>query len=390
LPWRDRLAKHRSKGLLQSCLVAVCTLLALFQLGRLAGLVLVLLTRLRPALRSWNFDTLRPGSLRELLELYNPYNARHVKVVGYNNGVVHFGHRYPGKTIVSTVCCSRVAKVGSDLLAADCGATVRKAMDFLAGAGRELPVVPNYSYVCLGTAFFVPIHGSASDFSTLADTITYVILYDPVSDRLIAADRDEPAFRNHLYDLAADVLLLRLYLQVAPKSRYFVHRQTLESPQASEILTALRDGQAANVEIRKSSASSEAVTVCKYYRDPGKSSGVAMEIPRDALGRLWDRLEENPITSFLMHALTRHFAWHVELYFTAEEFARFWESHRSLPLRKLQLRYIRRDGMPHSAFRDHDCVSVDLFMLRRHRHRFEAYLKETFTVVRANPGKHSR
>jgi hypothetical protein len=280
--------------------------------------------------------------------------------------------------------------VGPDLLAADCGATVRKAMDFLAGAGRELPVVPNYSYVCLGTAFFVPIHGSASDFSTLADTITHVILYDPLSDRLIAADRHEPAFRDHLYDLGADVLLLRLYLQVAPKTRYFVHRQTLVGPRSEEILEALQDRQAANVEIRKSSAAGEAVTLCKYYRDPGQSSGVALEIPRDALGRLWDRLEENPVTSFLMHALTRHFAWHVELFFTAEEFARFWESHRSLPLRKLQLRYIRRDGMPRSAFRDHDCVSVDLFMLRRHRHRFEAYLDETFTVVRANPGKHSR
>ena len=53
-------------------------------------------------------------------------------------------------------------------------------------------------------------------------------------------------------------------------------------------------------------------------------------------------------------------------------------------------RYIRRDGMPHSPFRDHDCVSVDLFMLRRHRRRFEAYLKDTFPVVRTNPGKHSR
>jgi hypothetical protein len=390
LPWRDLLAKHRSTGFWQACLTAVSALLALLLVGHVAALVFGLLARLRPALRSWNFDTLRPQSLRELLELYNPYNYRHVKVVGYNNGVVHFGQRYPGKTIVSTVGCDRVSKVGPDLLSADCGATVRKAMDFLAGARRELPVVPNYSYVCLGTAFFVPIHGSASDYSTLADTITHVILYDPLSDRLIAADRDEPAFRDHLYDLGADVLLLRLYLQVAPKAPYFVERQTLEGPGADEILAALQDCQAANVEIRKSSASSEAVTLCKYYRDPGQSSGGAMEIPRDALGRLWDRLEENPVTSFLMHALTRHFAWHVELFFTSEEFARFWESHRSLPLRKLQLRYIRRDGMPRSAFRDHDCVSVDLFMLRRHRHRFEAYLDETFTVVRSNPGKHSR
>ena len=36
---------------------------------------------------------------------------------------------------------------------------------------RELPVLPNYSYVSLGTSYFVPIHGSASKFSTIAETI---------------------------------------------------------------------------------------------------------------------------------------------------------------------------------------------------------------------------
>jgi hypothetical protein len=90
-----------------------------------------------------------------------------------------------------------------------------------------------------------------------------------------------------------------------------------------------------------------------------------------------------------MHTLTRRLGWHVELFFTAPEFGVFWETHHVLPLRKLQLRYIRRDGFPHSPFRDHDCVSVDMFMFRKHRQTFEAYLKKTFAVVRANPGKHS-
>ena len=91
-----------------------------------------------------------------------------------------------------------------------------------------------------------------------------------------------------------------------------------------------------------------------------------------------------------MHALTRHFAWHVELFLTTDEFVTFWKTHHQVPVRKIQVRHIRRDGLPHSPFRDHDCVSVDLFMLRRHRRTFEAYLKKTFTVVRTNPGKHSR
>ncbi len=147
--------------------------------------------------------------------------------------------------------------------------------------------------------------------------------------------------------------------------------------------------RASNVEIRKSNAAGSKVTICRYYQDSRQTQGPVLELPRDSLGRLWDRLEENPITSFLMHALTRHLAWHVELFFTVDEFATFWATHQELPLRKIQLRWIRRDGLPHSPFRDHDCVSSDMFMLRGHRQQFEAYLKKTFAVVRANPGKHS-
>ena len=127
----------------------------------------------------------------------------------------------------------------------------------------------------------------------------------------------------------------------------------------------------------------------RYYKELGETSSPALELPRDALGRLWDRLEENPLTSYLMHALSRHVVWHTELFFTPAEFDLFWRTHDQLPLRKIQLRYLRRDGLTHSPFRDEDCVSVDLFMFRRHRSRFLEYLKNTFSTVRTNPGKHS-
>jgi hypothetical protein len=388
-PWKDVLHHHRARGPLRACLTVLSALLALLLLGQLAALVLALLARRRPALRRWNFDTLRPSSMRELLALYNPHNYRHVKVVGYNNGVIHFGQKFSGKTVVSTVHCNRIVRTGSDVIKADCGATIRKALDFLTGAGQELYVIPNYSYVCLGTAFFIPIHGSAADFSTVAETITAAVLYDPATDRLITAKKDEPALREYVYNLKSDVLLLRLRLRVKPKSKYYVRREERENPSSAELLADLRDTRATNVEIRKAKASGSSVRVNKYYNDPGSTESPVLELPRDALGRVWDRMEENALTSFVLHALTRYFAWHVELFFTAEEFATFWETHRSVPLRKIQLRYIRRDGLPHSPFRDHDCVSADMFMLRRHRRRFEDYLKRTFTTVRANPGKHS-
>jgi hypothetical protein len=316
-------------------------------------------------------------------------NIDRVRVVGYNNGVNHFGHRYPGRTIVSTVRCARTVHAGPGKLKADCGATVRGARDDLGERGEELYVVPNYSYVSLGTAFFVPIHGSAVDHSTVADTACRVVLYDPDRDRIISAARHEEAFRENVYNPRSRVVVLRLYLLTKAKSSYFVRRETWRGPDAAQLLEALRDRDATNVEIRQAHAASATVTVSKYYTSPNGPSGPALESPRDALGRLWDRLEENPVTSFLMHALSRHLAWHTELFFTPVEFELFWRTHPQVPLRKIQLRYILRDGMPHSPFCREDCVSADLFLFRFDKRAFDAYVERTFTSVRTNPGKHS-
>ena len=387
--WREMLFRHGVKGARQFSTTAMSTLLSWLLIGQIVAVIVTQLARRFPWLRQWNVQTLKPRSLRELLSLCHRYNIEHVKVVGYNNGVVHFGHRHPGKTIVSTVLCRRLAHAGPHRFKADCGATVRAALDFLATRNQDLYVVPNYSYVCLGTSFFVPIHGSAVDCSTVADTICRVVLYDPEGDRIISAARGDASFGEHVYNLQSRVVVLRLYLLTKPKSSYFVHREAIENPSAGDILNALCDDRATNVEIRQSQAASGRATVARYYKDLGDTSSPALELPRDALGRLWDRLEENPVTSFLMHALSRHVAWHTELFFTPSEFDLFWQTHDRLPLRKIQLRYLRHDGLPHSPFRDEDCVSADLFIFRWHRSRFLEYLQSTFTTVRTNPGKHS-
>ncbi len=448
--WRERLAEHPPATFFHLLLQIVCAALALTGVGLLAAFVLERMARKNALLRSWNVGTLRPASFGELLALYNPYNVPYVKVVGYNNGVNHFGHRYPGRTIVSTVKLNRIRRYAPDLVGADCGTTIRRARDFLSadrqervtdsvpqidspspgtpgeGGGegfrpglrgncphpnplpeywergeevrrrnchapdrQDLYVIPNYSYVTLGTAFFVPIHGSAADYSCVADTFTRAVFYDPHADRIIAARREAPEFREHVYNLSSDVLLLRLRMRVKPASRYYVREQTLEDPDGPLLLDALRDERAANVEVRKANASGSAATLYQYYNDAGDASSPVLEVPRDSLGRLWDRLEENRVTAWLMHTLTRRLAWHVELFFTPDEFLQFWKDHRSLPVRKIQLRYIRRDGLPHSEFRDSDCVSCDMFTVRKNRGAVEGYLKRTFAVIRANPGKQS-
>jgi hypothetical protein len=390
LPWRSLLAAKQSEHPPSSFSRMAAAILRLLFLGHLFGLAFGLLLRLLPSLRPYQFNTLHPASVRELLALYNKYNHRYVKIVGYNNGVIHFGHRYPGRTLVSTISCNRLSRVKGDLARVDSGATVRQAMEALSKEGKELHVIPNYSYVSIGTAFFIPIHGSASDYSTIGETIEKVLLFDPVKDRFISATRKDPAFGEYMYNLSSDVLLLRLTVRVKAKSRYFVKNLELANSSSQDILSYFHDEKASNVEIRKTKASSETVKVSLYYTQQAEGDTTALELPRDRLGSLWDRLEANPITSFLFHALVRHLAHHVELFLSDKDFATFWETHRTLPLSKIQLRYIKRDGMPHSPFREQDCVSADLFMLKKHKRAFEAYLSETLPGVALNPGKHSR
>ncbi len=372
----------------QRAVAAVMSLLSWFGIGFIAGLLLGGLTLLFPRLRALNCSTLYPGSNRELLELYNKYSYRHVKIVGYNNGVVHFGQSHPSKTIVSTIRCNQKARTRGSVGIFDAGVTLRQAIDVVGLAGKEFRVLPNYSYVSVGTAFFVPIHGSASEYSTLGDTIDRVLLYDPAEDRFISARRDDPAFRDSIYNQQRDCLLLRLRFRLKDRSVYYRKHTQRVNPPSAELLALLQDSGVSNVEIRKRKAADDTVDVYQYYTS-ATGDAAAEEFPRDSLGKLWDRLEANPITAYLFHALTRWLAFHVEAFFSSEEFQRFWDTHKGLPVVKFQLRYIRRDGLPHSPFLRHDCVSVDMFMLRKHKPAFEAYIKENFRAVQFNPGKHS-
>ena len=204
-PWKARLRERRGNGLICGAMVAATTIVSLLGIGQLLGLLTDLFGKLMPEVRSWDFDTLVPASLRELLALSNRYTFRHIKIVGYNNGVVHFGQQYPGKTIVSTVRCNRLARIHGSIAKFDSGVTIRQATDVLHGANKELYVLPNYSYVTLGTSFFVPIHGSASEYGTLGDTIVKIVLYDPAKERFLVATREHPAFRHCFYNLQTDV-----------------------------------------------------------------------------------------------------------------------------------------------------------------------------------------
>jgi hypothetical protein len=343
---------------------------------------------LRPALRRWRCQTLEPSSQRDLVSLVASPNRHHVAVAGYNTGATHFGWKFPGRTIVKTVGCSHRLRIRGEMLEADAGVTIKEASVALARSDKQLLVRPNYSYVALGTAFFVPIHGSGVSASVLGDTIEEVLAYDPKIDRVVKLRRSDAQFRASIYHPASGLVVLRLRFRVGPRQRYFVCQSRLESPSAEQVWETFQDQEPSNIELRKSQATAAGVDVCKYYlADEADRDGI--ETAADSIGKLWDRIEETPVASALFHALVRRFGYHVELFLDREQFAIFWQAHQRLPLAKIQLRFARCDRFPHSPCGDTDRVTIDLFMKRSRCQTFQAFLREYIPHARFNRGKHS-
>jgi hypothetical protein len=387
-PLCDVLAERVSGGTAARLLSGISRAARFLSIGRMLGWLFGLLARGCPALNQWQCHTLEPTTFGELLSLYNPQNARHVAIAGYNTGVTHFGWKYPGRTVIKTTGCGKRIRLHGSTVDVDAGVTLKRVVNELNHSGRELFVLPNYSYISMGTTFFVPIHGSGSEVSTLGDTIEKVLLYDPTADRLVRLKRSDPRFREYMYNSQSGALALRLRLRIREKPRYYVRRTTLDAPSAADVWRLFAEPEASNVELRKSRAADTSVEVSKYYTALTGAAD-ALEVPKDSIGRLWDRLEENWLTSWLFHTLVRRFGYHVELFLDEREFALFWASHATLPLAKLQLRFVRRDGLPHSPFGDRDRVSIDLFMRRSVSPAFIRFMKEQLPDARFNPGKHS-
>lgn len=385
---RDVLADFVRPGALSSCLTMIAFVLSWLQLGRIAGFLFAAASSFVARWRCWQLETLEPQSADELLSLYNPLNQSGVALAGYNTGVTHFGWKYPGKTVVRTTSTGRLVRIRERTVTVDAGVLLKRVIGELRAQGKELFVVPNYSYISLGTTFMVPVHGSGSEVSTLGDSIESVLAYDPTSDEFVRLRRGDERFGRCMYNPTSGLLVLRLTLRIRESSRYFVKRTQLMSPSAADIWQTFADPTASNIELRKSRAAESFVEVSKYYTAPSDDQQT-LEIPRDSIGRLWDRLEENPVSSWLFHTFVRKFGFHVELFLDEREFEIFWQAHTALPLSKLQLRLVMCDGLSHSPFGDRQRISADIFMKRRDSAAFVSFMKDNLPHARFNPGKHS-
>ena len=364
------------------------SLLSMLQLGPLLAFAYAILARYRQPLKVWQCHTLEPSCTAELLALYNPLNYQHVALAGYNTGVDHFGWKFPDKTVVKTVASGKLLRVSDDLVKVDTGVTLKRVVAALNQSNRELFVLPNYSYISMGTVFFVPIHGSGSDVSVLGETIEQALLYDPRNDEFVRVKRGQPRFAEAMYNPQSGLLLLRMDLRIRDKSRYFCSQESISLPSAAELWEVFQDSTTSNIEIRKSHAANFSVEISRYYTSSDQPEEV-LEVPKDRIGRIWDRLEENPLSSLLFHTFVRKFGYHVELFLDRDEFEVFWKMHQEMPLSKIQLRFVRADDLPHSPIGSRDCVSADLFLKRKDRDKFLAQMKAHLPHAKYNPGKHS-
>lgn len=391
-------------------------------LGSLGGRWLVeKLARLTGRLsKSWKqitFEMLKPRTVCELKELCNRHSCEEIQIAGYNNGVNHFGWKFPTKTVVQTIDVKGKAELvelpltaskKTDSQFADevdlgssatgrfkvgAGLTLKSCIVELSRTGHEFFVVPNYSYISMGTLFFVPVHGSGSQVSTLGDTIEEVELWDSLTEQSVILRRGDTLFRDSIYNTTRHLLVVSLTLLVRNSTSYSVRRETLDNATTDDVLLLLNDPEASNVEIRKNRAAATAIEVSRYYSEagtntPGSPASVSsLVVPRDRMGRVWDRLEETPLVSTLFHWFVRTYAFHVELFLKPDEFRIFWEHHQSLPVSKIQLRRVLKDGMTHSACQHEDCVSADLFMTQGNRDVFCQFIARYLPNVRTNPGK---
>lgn len=378
--------EHASSWLSNSA-AALATLAACCGACLLADLLLLILCRLRWSWARMLPQVLKPRSARELLEVYNRWSWPDLQLAGWNNGVVHFGWKFPGRTVVSTAASGRCLRIGRETVTVDGGLPLKQVLLTLQAAGRSLPVVPNFSWISMGTAFFVPVHGSGCRISTLGQAVVRALVYDASKNQLLRLHQDTSEFRRMMYDRSRPLLLLRMTLQTQQPLKYSVREESLQNPAAEQLLLAFADPAAANVEVRKARAVDRKVIVRRFDAEPAVTD--AAELPRDRLGSLWDRIEETPLAGRLFHWFVRSFAFHVELLMSPNEFRVFWEHHARLPLAKIQLRRMLRDGIENSACCNFDCICADLFMLRGKRHVFTEFITEHLPTVRTNPGKQS-
>ncbi|MBL8819842.1 MAG: hypothetical protein JNL58_27705 [Planctomyces sp.] len=381
-------ASNSGGGFVRRAIAGIMLFLGRLGMQQFIWILAWMFSTFSPLLRELTGQPIRPTSHSDLLRLYNPWNRTTLQTVGMNIGVRHFGWLFPGKTLVQTTGIRPAMRRSRQLLRVSAGAILKYCVQFLRAHHEQLLVVPNFTWISAGTSFFVPIHGSGSTVSTLGESIVSVLMFDGQQRRFIRAQRGDGRFEELMYRPDPLLLLLRMQFRTETARWYSRQVESLKTPHAETLWDLLFQSHFSHMEIRKKSSQAATVDIHRYQPvETSEASG--LEIPRDQIGQIWDRIEETPVISTLFHVFVRRYAFHVELFLDRTEFIEFWQHHQQLPLLKIQLRRVNADGIRHSPFCSEDRISADLFMKKDTRDVFCSFVRQHIPNVRWNPGKQS-
>ena len=268
---------------------------ALLYLTRLVIYVLIaLLSHFHVYFKGWYLaGEFAPSSERELRSFFN---HRSNKVIVVGGGAIReiFGLRTRERIVVSTRNLTQISGVAEDgTCRLQAGVTFAAALRSLRGQDRTLALLPNYSYVTLGAALAVPLHGMNAKCPTMAAVVERMSLIDLRTGRLRQLQTQaEVAQWMHLEP--DTVLYLSADVRTEPITRFVLRKTTLSARRCGEcayesLSRALRARQDKRIEVRCTSPPRFCLdgirfVAYEYDEDPGSK----MEVPRNFVGKLWD------------------------------------------------------------------------------------------------------
>lgn len=369
-----------SSAILLACALALVGLLGITFLPRVVATT-----------ASWVSDyfagfavrTFQPESERDLLSLAQECNTD-IRIRGYDNQGLYFLN--PGGLRSTTVSLRKLDQVieldtNRNVVHVQAGIHFGTLLRFLESHGKWLANYPNYHFISVGACIATPVHGSNLAFPFIADLVESVRVYDRNRDRVLSVGPNDELFHRLIFspETLRGSVILSAELRITDRQKYVLNSRSVPVENLKFDFTDGRIlGQSNDVnqescqhsEVRINAPSSSHATIQSYRQvsDPSecekRGDNELLSIKADSIGRKWNLLQSNAVTSACTSSIARGFL-NFEWFFSPEDFETFWKAlhvGKSRPgFYKLLIRYNRVNQHLSTPF--HGTISIDITVL---------------------------
>jgi len=370
-------------------------------------------------LNSFYIHHFKPYSKEEFLSFFNVYN--NCLVTGAENMLLW--HYMPSwiieqkKILVTSRGLNKITKITPEEVECEAGVTIAELLKALQKENLSLTTYPNYHDITVGACVAGPVHGHSQQFATVAALINSITIFDTNERRERSLVKGTDEFKNLLFNLNNNLLVLGVNLQPCPLEEFVKTRKRFDflttcpevlikhakfgdsceirmyvplldslfgggssvlkhTPMVRGLMltatvwnkntNAGRDGKNTN----GGSANTNAAD--GEYEGFKPVKGAVEKVKGDIN---WKRYVEKS-TKFLW-SLGSKFIMNTEWFFTEEEFVVFWKHYQKNWWRfgfyKILIRHCRADDFPHSPCFQRNVYAIDIVAARYQR----KYLAET-------------